>query len=123
MNFEFEKKEAELKTEQDKKDIISIADKKRQKLLLLLGSCILVLVAVFAVFMYRRFKITQRQKQVIDTAYAELDIKNKEIELQKKIVEEHHKEVMDSIRYAKRIQTALITSEKYINNALNRLMK
>ncbi|MBC7863067.1 MAG: hypothetical protein IAF38_08830 [Bacteroidia bacterium] len=36
------------------------------------------------------------------------------IEEQKKIVDEKQKEVLDSIHYAKRIQTALITSEKYI---------
>jgi tetratricopeptide (TPR) repeat protein len=46
-----------------------------------------------------------------------------ELEAQKKIVDEQHKEVMDSIHYAKRIQTALITNEKYIANSLNRLMK
>jgi hypothetical protein len=46
---------------------------------------------------------------MVDHAYEELHEKNKE--------------VMDSIRYAKRIQTALITSEKYIANSLKRLMK
>lgn len=47
----------------------------------------------------------------------------KEIEQQKEIIEEQHKEVMDSIHYAKRIQTALITSEKSIEVSLNRLMR
>jgi tetratricopeptide (TPR) repeat protein len=46
-----------------------------------------------------------------------------ENEAQKKLIEEQHKEVIDSIHYAKRIQTALITNEKYIANALNKLMK
>ncbi len=36
--------------------------------------------------------------------------------------EEKQKEVMDSIRYARRIQSALITSEKYIARNLNRLI-
>ncbi len=76
----------------------------------------LVLVGVFAVFMFNRFRITQKQKAVIeeqkvlvDKAYETLHEKNKE--------------VMDSIRYAKRIQTALITSEKSIENSLHRLMR
>ena len=47
----------------------------------------------------------------------------KEIQLQKDIIEEKHREVVDSIRYAKRIQNALITSEKSIENSLTRLMK
>ena len=76
----------------------------------------LVLVGVFAVFMFNRFRITQKQKAVIeeqkvlvDKAYETLHEKNKE--------------VMDSILYAKRIQTALITSEKSIENSLHRLMR
>jgi hypothetical protein len=49
-----------------------------------------------------------KQKELVDKAYQELHQKNKE--------------VMDSIHYAKRIQTALITSEKSISNILKRLM-
>jgi hypothetical protein len=41
---------------------------------------------------------------------------------QKELVEEKQKEILDSIRYAKRIQDALITSEKTIEKSLNRLM-
>ena len=50
-------------------------------------------------------------------------MQSKEIQHQKEIIEEKHKEVMDSIHYAKRIQSALITSEKSIELSLNRLMK
>ena len=76
----------------------------------------LLIVVIFSLFLFKRFKVTERQKTIIekqkklvDNAYNELHEKNKE--------------VMDSIRYAKRIQTALITSEKYIANSLNRLIK
>ncbi|HEX8516888.1 MAG TPA: tetratricopeptide repeat protein [Bacteroidia bacterium] len=74
----------------------------------------LILVAVFLVFIFNRFKVTQRQKQIIEAqkdqvgrAYEQLHEKNKE--------------VMDSIYYARRIQKALITSEKYIEKNLDRL--
>jgi len=47
------------------------------------------------------------------------------IELQKKLVEDQknmvdikQKEILDSIRYAKRIQTSLLPSEKYIARVL-----
>ena len=66
--------------------------------------------------MINRFKITQRQKLliqkqkiVVDDAYEKLHEKNKE--------------VMDSIYYAQRIQKALITSEVYIERQLNKLNK
>jgi hypothetical protein len=46
-----------------------------------------------------------------------------ETQKQKHLIEEKQKEILDSIHYAKRIQTALITSEKYIDRNLNKLMK
>jgi biopolymer transport protein ExbB/TolQ len=110
----------------------AIADEKNRKQRIVIWSVIggLLLVAMFAIFILRALRITnkqkviiEKQKQKVDIAYTELDIKNKEIEEQKKIVEEHHKETMDSIRYASRIQRALITSEKYIDKTLNRMMK
>ena len=39
------------------------------------------------------------------------------------MIEEKQKEILDSIHYAKRIQTALLTSEKYIERNLNKLTK
>jgi serine phosphatase RsbU (regulator of sigma subunit) len=48
--------------------------------------------------MYKRIKKTQRE--LID--------KNKEIELQKRFIEVHQKETIDSITYAKRIQDAIL---------------
>ena len=42
---------------------------------------------------------------------------------QKELVEERQKEILDSIRYAARIQRSLITSEKYIAKQLNKFKK
>jgi tetratricopeptide (TPR) repeat protein len=50
-------------------------------------------------------------------------IKSNLIAEQKRVVEEKQEEILDSIRYAKRIQTALLTSEKYIARNLNNLIK
>lgn len=54
--------------------------------------------------MYNRFKITRRQKTVIET--------------QKLIVEEKNREVHDSLKYAKRIQEAILPSIKSMNESL-----
>lgn len=64
--------------------------------------------------MYNRFRVTQKQKKVIEE-------QKKIVEDQKKLVEEEQKEILDSIYYARRIQQALITSEKYISKQLTRL--
>jgi hypothetical protein len=47
----------------------------------------------------------------------------KQIEEQRRLLEEKNKEVMDSIHYAKRIQNSIITSEKYIAREINKLKK
>jgi tetratricopeptide (TPR) repeat protein len=116
MQYEFDKKEIATKAEQDKLDAINAEEKKKQQIVIYAVAGLLVLVGVFAVFMFNRFRITQKQKAVIeeqkvlvDKAYETLHEKNKE--------------VMDSIHYAKRIQTALITSEKSIEKMLKGLMK
>ncbi len=76
----------------------------------------LLLVIAFLGFVLNRFKVTRKQKKIIeeqkvlvDQAYETLHEKNKE--------------VMDSINYASRIQRALITSDKYISTQFRRLMK
>ncbi|HYG50208.1 MAG TPA: hypothetical protein VD905_04860, partial [Flavobacteriales bacterium] len=48
---------------------------------------------------------------------------SREIELEKQLVEEKNKEILDSIHYSKRIQQALLPSEKYIERNLKRLNK
>ena len=50
-------------------------------------------------------------------------IKEKEAQHQKEIVEEKQKEILDSIRYAKRIQQSLLPTEKYIDKKFKELKK
>jgi hypothetical protein len=68
----------------------------------------------------------EKEKQHIlasqnETLEAQVKERTQEIQQQKHLIEEKNKEVMDSIRYAKRIQTALITSDKYISKVILRL--
>lgn len=51
----------------------------------------------------------------------ERKVKERTIELQqqKELVEEKNKDILDSIRYAKRIQQSLLPSQRYIERALN----
>lgn len=109
MNFEFEKKEAATRAEQDKKDAVALAETKKHKIILFLVSFVLLLVAVAAIMIFRSLRITRKQKKLI--------------ERQKEFVEEKQKEILDSIYYARRIQTALITNEVYIQKTLSRLQQ
>lgn len=105
-------KEDRLKAEHDKKELTLLSEKrdreaelkneKNQRYYLYGG---LLLVIVFAAFMYNRYKISQEQKLII--------------EKQKMLVEEKQKEIVDSIQYAKKIQRTLLAHDAFLNQELN----
>lgn len=112
ITYEFDKRENVAKVEQEKRDALANEEKARQKMILFFVIGGLIVVIVFSILMFRRWRITQRQKKtieeqkgIVDVAFHELGIKNKEI--------------TDSINYASRIQKALLTSEEYILNTLS----
>ena len=109
--FEVEKKEAELKVKAEAEKVINAEEKKRQRLVLALVSLVLIIVFVFSVFLFRRFKITEKQKHIIG-------LQKDEVLRQKHIVEEHQKEIIDSITYAKRLQQAILPSDTEIKKHL-----
>ncbi len=73
------------------------------------------MVFILAAFIFRSYRLKHKSNEIITE-------KKKEVEIQKKLIEEKQKEILDSIHYAKRIQTALLTSEKYIERNLNKLI-
>ncbi|MBK9284089.1 MAG: tetratricopeptide repeat protein [Sphingobacteriaceae bacterium] len=121
LNYEYEKqaaadsvahaKESEVKNAELAKQSAEIKAKKNQQYALFGG---LALVMIFAGFMYNRFKITQKQKLIIET-------QKELVEVQKKIVEEKQKEIIDSITYAQRIQKAQLPNDNFIAKNLKRL--
>ena len=74
----------------------------------------LVLVIAFLGFVFNRFRVTQKQKLIIEQQKTQVDVAFAHLE-------EKNREVMDSIMYARRIQRALLTPEKYIEKQLNKL--
>jgi serine phosphatase RsbU (regulator of sigma subunit) len=97
MNFEFEKKQAIEKEEQEKQNAIAQQEKQKQKIILILVSFFLLIVIVFASFMFSRWRITQKQKLVIE--------KQKE-------------KIVDSITYAQLIQQSILLEESEIQKYL-----
>jgi len=67
----------------------------------------LALVLLFSGFMYNRFNLTRKQKNIIEVQKAE-------VENQKHMVDEKQKEIIDSITYAKRLQDAILPPEKFV---------
>ncbi len=111
--FESEKKEEQIKVLSQQSQISRLDAERSQLFLLLAGVGILVLI-LLAFFILRGY-LQKRKANVL------LSEKNTLIESQKNLVEEKNKAITDSITYAKRIQTALMASEKTIEKALSRL--
>lgn len=98
-----------IKMLEDKKlNQLKLIQEQTQKKYLYVG---IGLIAVFGLFMFNRYKVTQNQKQIIEDQKIV-------VEKQKELVDEKQKEILDSIKYARRIQQALLPSNKYIKNKL-----
>jgi serine phosphatase RsbU (regulator of sigma subunit) len=112
LTYDFEKAKEKMQADQEKKDLIDAEEKKGQRIILYAVSLVLLLVVLLAGFVFRGY----RQKQKANVL---LDRKNQTIEQQKEKVDaayaqlhEKHKEITDSINYAKRIQQALFQDEE-----------
>lgn len=105
--YETDKKEKELELQR----AISTkneAESKRKTTFIIAVLGVLVLVTGLLFMVYKTSKLKQKTN-------VELEQKNKLIAHQKELVEEKQKEIIDSINYAKRIQTALLASDKLLN--------
>ncbi|MBA2613054.1 MAG: hypothetical protein H0U95_13875 [Bacteroidetes bacterium] len=104
LQFDFNKKEEIAKAEQSKRDEIAIKEKQKQSIIILSVSSCLLIVMIFSLLLFNRFRIIQKQKKII--------------EKQKQLVEDKQKDILDSLNYAKRIQTSLLPTEKYMRKFL-----
>lgn len=114
--FKYEKKAAadSVRISEEKKVTAAKLQQELMQRYLLYGG--LALTIVFGFFMFNRFRITRKQKNIIEE-------QKKIVESQKELVEAKQREVMDSIHYAKRIQESLLPSKKSIDKNISRLNK
>jgi hypothetical protein len=70
-----------------------------------------------------QFSKAERLQKKTELQHQEIERQKKEVELQKEILEEKNKNIIDSIRYAKRIQQSLLSPVSYIEKTLKRLKK
>ncbi len=118
MNYDFDKKQAIEKAEQDKKDLITEDNSKRQKLTILFMALIALAVGIIAVVILRSLRITRKQKNLIEQQKLVVEEQKLLVEQQKAIVDEKNKDITDSIHYASRIQRALLTTDDFIGKRL-----
>jgi serine phosphatase RsbU (regulator of sigma subunit) len=106
--YQSEKKERQNQILQQQNDLQNLS-LNRQRIINYSVTLGLVLVLVLAFFIYRGYR--QKQK-----ANVQLEEKNLIIEEKNKIVEEKNKDITDSIRYAKRLQSAILKPEDAISD-------
>jgi tetratricopeptide (TPR) repeat protein len=106
-------KDALLATQKAQTDELN-AELKNKRILQYAMISGLILLLVFTGFVYNRFRLAKKQKEIIE-------IKEKEASLQKELIEEKQKEIIGSIQYAKRIQNALLPNEKQIAKTIQKL--
>ena len=110
-NYDNEKREAVEKVEKEKRLALNAKEKEKQHLFIGSLTAGLIMVVIFLLFVFNRLKITRKQKDVIENQKELVEIAHSELE-------EKSNEILDSINYAKRIQTAILPSEKIIKKYL-----
>ena len=75
-------------------------------------SCVIGLALLFYLSMKLRVKALQKQNKILEE---KVEQRTFEVVEQKKIIEEKNKDITSSIRYAKRIQDALLPAKKYMD--------
>lgn len=111
LEYDYEKKMAldSIRVEEERKITdLKIREQQQQKLTLYV---VLGLVVAFLLFVFNRLKVTRKQKNVISE-------QKEEVTKQKELIEEHRKEIIDSIHYAKRIQDTLLASKEFVDGFL-----
>jgi serine phosphatase RsbU (regulator of sigma subunit) len=116
--YEYEKQKAVDDAEHDKKIAIEQEAKEKQQIITYATAGGLGLVIVFLVFVFNRLQITRRQKNIIETQKIEVEQQKEVVELAHHELEEKNQEIMDSITYAKRIQSAILPPAKLVKEYL-----
>ena len=106
--YEYEKKKAIDDVEHDKELSVEQEAKKKAEILKYAAFIGMILIAGFLAFVFNRLKVTRKQKSVIESQKAEVEQQKEKVEIAHEELEEKNNEILDSINYAKRIQSAIL---------------
>jgi serine phosphatase RsbU (regulator of sigma subunit)/tetratricopeptide (TPR) repeat protein len=79
---------------------------------------ILGIAVLFGGFIFNRFKVTQKQKGIIESQKDEVEQQKEKVDQAYEQLEEKNTEILDSINYAKRIQSAILPPDKLVKEYL-----
>lgn len=78
----------------------------------------LAVTILLGLFVFNRFQVTRKQRDIIDEQKQEVEQQKAKVDEAYDQLEEKNKEVMDSISYAKRIQSAILPQQKEMQQYL-----
>lgn len=78
----------------------------------------LALALLFGGFVFNRFRVTNKQKGIIEKQKEVVEEQKKTVDLAFNELEEKNQEILDSIKYAKRIQSAVLPPTKIVKEYL-----
>ncbi len=119
--YDYEKQKAIDDAEHEKQLAVEQEAQAKQKVITYATAGGLGLVVIFLIFVFNRLQVTRKQKNIIETQKLEVEQQKEVVEKAHLLLEEKNSEIIASIRYAKRIQDALMTSQKYIERNIIRL--
>jgi tetratricopeptide (TPR) repeat protein len=117
--FDVERKEREIALLSKDKLVVNAELEKRKGWISFFAALVIAFV-VLSLFIIRTNINRKKANLLLVKLNSSLTASKDEIALQKEIVEEKQKEILDSIHYAKRIQKALLPSEKYIEKNIEK---
>ncbi|MBD3638650.1 MAG: tetratricopeptide repeat protein [Crocinitomicaceae bacterium] len=116
--YAYEKQKAIDDAEHEKLLAIEAEKKEKQQILTVATAIGLLLVVGFLIFVFNRLRITRQQKKVIEKQKTEVESQKAAVERAHEILEEKNTEILDSIAYAKRIQSAILPSDNVFKKHL-----
>jgi serine phosphatase RsbU (regulator of sigma subunit)/uncharacterized protein HemY len=115
--------ELEAQLEQQRREEQIAAEKKLEEyknfIVLVIVVIVILVLLVFAYMMYNRSKLKQKANEQLQQYNEQLKRFNEEITEQKHIIEEKNRDILDSIKYAKRIQEAILPAEEVMAEQLS----
>ena len=116
--YAYEKQKAIDNAEYDKQIAIEKEEKEKQQILVVAIAVGLGLVIFFLIIVFNKLKATRKQKALIEQQKAEVEQQKEVVELAHYELEEKNQEILDSILYAKRIQSAILPQMKVVKEYL-----
>jgi serine phosphatase RsbU (regulator of sigma subunit) len=117
LEFNFKREQEEQRLKQEKKEEQARIESQRQRNIIISASAALVVLSLLLGFSIWQYRLKNRSKMELEISNRSLHEKNAELEVSKEIIEHQHREITDSIRYARQIQHAVLPEHADLKSA------